>query len=84
MFIEAGASDVIELEEGTEIRSAPNELAQIAQAAIKLGYEPETVEMEWIPKSLIDTDEAIGMAVAELIDQLEGHDDVSRVYSNLA
>ncbi len=84
MFIEAGASDVIELEEGTEIRSAPNELAQIAQAAIKLGYKPETVEMEWIPKSLIDTDEAIGMAVAELMDQLEGHDDVSRVYSNLA
>lgn len=84
MFIEAGASDVVELEEGTEIRSAPNELAHIAQAATKLGYKPETVEMEWIPKSLVDTDEVIGMAVAELIDQLEGHDDVSRVYSNLA
>lgn len=84
LFIEAGAADVVELEEGTEIRSAPNELAHIAQAAIKLGYKPEIVEMEWIPKSLVDTDETVGMAVTELIDQLEQHDDVSRVYSNLA
>jgi YebC/PmpR family DNA-binding regulatory protein len=83
-FIEAGASDVLESDEGTELRSAPNELAHIAQAATKFGYKTEVVEMEWIPKILVETDETIGTAVAELMDQLEQHDDVSRVYSNLA
>ncbi len=83
-LIEVGASDVIELEDAIEIRSAPNDLAHIAQMAIKLGYSPDTVEMEWIPKALVETDEATGTAVATLIELLEEHDDVSRVYSNLA
>lgn len=83
-FIEAGASDVLESEGETEVRSAPADLAHIAQAAAKLGYKADTVEMEWIPKTLIETDEVTGTAVAELIDLLDQHDDVSRVYSNLA
>lgn len=83
-FIEAGASDVIESEDSTEVRSAPNDLAHVAQVVTKLGYSPDLVEMEWIPKTLIETDEATGTAVAELIETLEEHDDVSRVYSNLA
>lgn len=84
VFIEAGASDVLESEAETEVRSAPGDLAHIAQAAAKLGYIADTVEMEWIPKTLIETDEATGVAVAELMDLLDQHDDVSRVYSNLA
>lgn len=83
-LIEAGASDVLETEEETEVRSAPHDLAHIAQTITKLGYKPETVEMEWIPKILVETDEEIGTAVAELIDLLDQCDDVSRVYSNLA
>ncbi len=83
-LIDAGASDVLDQEEGTEVRSAPNDLAQVAQAVMKLGYKADVVEMEWIPKTLIETDEATGTAVAELIELLEEHDDVSRVYSNLA
>ena len=83
-FIEAGAADVIESEGSTEVRSAPNDLAHVAQVVTKLGYSPDLVEMEWIPKTLIETDEATGTAVAELIETLEEHDDVSRVYSNLA
>lgn len=83
-LIEAGASDVFEAEEETEVRSAPHDLAYIAQMATTLGYKPETVEMEWIPKTLVETDEETGTAVAELIDLLDQCDDVSRVYSNLA
>lgn len=83
-LIEAGAEDVIVHEEETEIRSKPTDLAIIADQVQKLGFVASDVEMEWIPKTLIETDETIGMQVAELIDLLEAHDDVSRVYSNLA
>ncbi len=83
-LIDAGASDVLDLEEATEVRSAPNDLSSIANVVTKLGYKPDVVEMEWLPKTLIETDETIGVAVAELIELLEENDDVSRVYSNLA
>lgn len=39
---------------------------------------------EWVPKMLIETDEETGTKVAELIDELEAHDDILKVYSNLA
>ncbi|MBM3204814.1 YebC/PmpR family DNA-binding transcriptional regulator [Candidatus Uhrbacteria bacterium] len=39
---------------------------------------------EWVPKMLIEVDEEIGTKTAELIELLEEHDDVKRVYSNLA
>jgi len=41
-------------------------------------------QVEWVPKMLLEMDEAAGTKVAELIDELETHDDVSRVFSNLA
>lgn len=41
-------------------------------------------QLEWAPKMLIDMDEATGTTVAELIDELEAHDDVQKVFSNLA
>lgn len=83
-FIDAGALDILEQEDSTEIRCATNDLAKLADAVTKSGFSPDTVEMQWIPKNLIETDEETGMKVAELIEQLEEHDDVSRVFSNLA
>lgn len=83
-FIEAGASDVLECDEEMELRSAPADLATVAQTAKSLGYKADGVEMEWTPKTYVETDEATGTSVATLIELLEEHDDVRRVYSNLA
>jgi len=83
-FIEAGASDIVHDDEGTDVRSAPSDLAQVADAVQKTGFTVESAEFEWIPKVTVETDEATGMIVSELIDHLDGLDDVSRVYSNLA
>jgi len=83
-LIDAGASDVIAGDESTEVRSAPNDLARVADAIQKLGLKVESAEFEWIPKALVETNEVTGTEVLGLIDELESHDDVSRVYSNLA
>ncbi len=83
-FIDAGALDILDEEAATEIRCAPSDLARVADVAVKEGFSPDTVEMQWIPKNLVETDEETGTSVAELIELLEEHDDVSRVYSNLA
>lgn len=47
-------------------------------------YLFDRVGDEWVPKILVETDEETGTQVAELIEELEAHDDVSRVFSNLA
>jgi YebC/PmpR family DNA-binding regulatory protein len=83
-IIDAGATDIIKDEDGIEIRSSLNDLAKVTDAVAKLGFKIESAEFAWIPKNLVETDEATGLAVAELIDQLDEHDDVSRVFSNLA
>lgn len=59
-------------------------LAQTGSAQYLFDRKPTESGFEWEPKMLIETDEATGTQVAELIDELEAHDDVSRVFSNLA
>lgn len=83
-LIEAGANDIVHDEEGTDIRTAPQDLAALADAVQRLGLIAESIEFEWVPKMAIETDEETGMAVQGLIEALETLDDVSRVYSNLA
>lgn len=83
-FIDAGATNIIENENSTEIHSTTHDLSKVADAITSLGFKPDTIEFQWLPKTLIDTDEATGTTVAELIETLEEHDDVSRVWSNLA
>lgn len=83
-LIDAGASDIQKEDSAIEIHCDPKDLAQVADAASSVGLEADTVEFQWIPKTLIETDEETGTAVAELIDKLEENDDVSRVFSNLA
>ncbi|HVM90607.1 MAG TPA: YebC/PmpR family DNA-binding transcriptional regulator [Verrucomicrobiae bacterium] len=83
-IIDAGAADILKDEDGIEIRCPLNDLAKVTDTVAKLGFKIESSEFAWIPKSLVETDEATGLAVSELIDELEAHDDVSRVYSNLA
>jgi len=62
----------------------PNDLAKVADVATKLNLSLESADFEWLPKTLVETDEQTGTAVSELIETLEADDDVSRVYSNLA
>jgi YebC/PmpR family DNA-binding regulatory protein len=84
LLIDAGASNIEETDEGVEIVSLPTELAKVGDAASKLGLVADTVELQWVPKILVETNEEVGTHVAELIELLEENDDVSRVFSNLA
>ncbi len=83
-LIDAGASDIVHDEEGTDVRSASSDLAHVAEVVQKLGFTVDSAEFEWIPKVTVETNEETGMIVSELIDTLGALDDVSRVYSNLA
>lgn len=83
-FIDAGANEVIEDGGTLELRCAPQDLVRLTHAVSVLGLKIDVAEFQWIPKTLIETDEVIGTQVAELIEILEEHDDIHRVFSNLA
>lgn len=83
-LIDAGASNIIDVDGTVEIHSAPHDLMKVANAATALGLQIESVEMEWIAKERIETSEADGTRAVELIELLEANDDVQRVFSNLA
>jgi YebC/PmpR family DNA-binding regulatory protein len=87
LLIDAGATDIVPTDEGFDIRCLPSDLAAVADAVGAIHELPlhiDSAEFEWIPKATVETDETTGLAVSELIDQLDSLDDVSRVYSNLA
>ena len=82
-LIDAGAANMIEVDGGIEIQAATKDLSAVSEAATKLGLTVTSAEFEWIAKSLVEVDEESGSKAAELIDELENHDDVSRVFHNL-
>lgn len=83
-LIDVGASDIQNDESALEIQCDPKDLARVADTVSKIGFEADAVEFQWLPKTLVETDEETGTSVAELIEKLEENDDVSRVFSNLA
>jgi transcriptional/translational regulatory protein YebC/TACO1 len=62
-----------------EIHCATHDLAKLSDAISSLGFNADLIEFQWHPKTLVETDETNGLAVTDLIEKLEEHDDVSRV-----
>jgi YebC/PmpR family DNA-binding regulatory protein len=83
-LIDAGATNIIEEEGSVEIHCATHDLAKLSDAISSLGFNADLIEFQWHPKTLVETDETNGLAVTDLIEKLEEHDDVSRVWNNLA
>ena len=83
-LIDAGAEDIRTVDEGLEIMCEPSGLSMLTEAVQHADLAVDSAEFEWIPKLQVETDEEKGMALEALIEELEAHDDVSRVYTNAA
>ena len=84
MFIEAGAEDIIQEDEMITIITTPEALAQVQTAANQNNIRLEGTEITYIPKAPAQADEATHEKIEALMENLEEHDDVDRVYSNLS
>lgn len=83
-LIDAGAADIAMEDEEIVIKTTPQNLMQVASLAEKQGLAIESAEFEWIPNMPLDVSEAVGTETEALIEALEEHDDVARVYSNMS
>lgn len=83
LALDAGAEDV-QFSDGTaEIYTAPEDLQTVRQAFEDARYKIESAELSMIPKTVVSLDPAETLKVMNLIETLEDHEDVVKVYSNL-
>ncbi|NLN92576.1 MAG: YebC/PmpR family DNA-binding transcriptional regulator [Candidatus Hydrogenedens sp.] len=81
--IEAGAEDVDAEGDVYEIQTAFNQLHVVAEALEAAGVKAEEVKTTMVPKTTMEIDGNTLRSCLRLIEELEEHDDVQDVFSNL-
>ncbi|MCX7834819.1 MAG: YebC/PmpR family DNA-binding transcriptional regulator [bacterium] len=80
--IEAGAEDVINQEGIIEVRTEPSDLETVVSAFEKAGLKFSSADIQRIPDTLITVEGSTAKSVLGLLEALEEHDDVQKVWTN--
>lgn len=80
--LEAGADDIKHEDDTFEIVSPPEMLENIRSALVAGGYNVESAEVAQIPQTDVPLDGNQARQVLRLMDSLEDHEDVQKVWSN--
>lgn len=82
--LEAGAADVVNLEDCFEILTAPEDFNPVAEALKTAGYEFVEADVEYVPSVEATPSESDLKNLAKMIEVMEENDDVQKVYHNSA
>jgi YebC/PmpR family DNA-binding regulatory protein len=80
--VEAGAEDFRASESIFEVVTSPDTLDQVRAALAAKGLTPTSAEPVRLPKNTVPLDGKNAEHMVRLMEALEAHDDVQRVYSN--
>ena len=80
--LDAGADDVVEAGGTWEVPCPPRDFHRVADALVCAGPDPASAEVTMLPQTMVDCDAVTAAKVLRLIDALEDHDDVQKVYHN--
>ena len=80
--LESGAEDVRSSETTFEVVTAPKDFDAVKTALEQLSVPIEQAEVTMVPQSTIRVEGKTAEQVLRLMDELEEHDDVQRVYAN--
>ncbi|MBI1830145.1 MAG: YebC/PmpR family DNA-binding transcriptional regulator [Planctomycetes bacterium] len=81
--LDAGADDMKNLGDAFEVTCDPSAFAQVKAALEKNNITPTSASVTQIGKVPVDCDTETGQKVLRLLEALDEHDDVQKVYSNL-
>jgi YebC/PmpR family DNA-binding regulatory protein len=82
--LEAGADDVVELEDSFEITCMPTVYDSVAKALTQANIEPEESQLSLIPKDSVEiNDVETASKIVKLMEMLDDHDDIQKVSSNV-
>jgi len=79
---EAGAEVVAESDAAWEVTTEPSDFLAVRQAIEAAGIEPDSAEITMIPQTVIACDADMAPKVMRLVDMIDEHDDVQKVYHN--
>jgi len=83
--LDLGAEDIRDDEDYFEIITLPELLMEVKDALEKEGYQTEDVDIVLMPENMVEiNDEQVAAKIIKLIDLLEDHDDVQKVYTNMS
>ena len=83
LALDAGADDVIFMDDLVEVYTAPPDLQVVRQAFLDAHYPVAAAELTMIPKTYVSLKPADTLQVMSLVETVEELDDVTKVYSNL-
>lgn len=80
--IEAGAEDVVSDENGHQITTSADDLAEVGKALEAKFGEPRKSALVWKPQNTVAVDDESGEKILKLIEALDDNDDVQNVTAN--
>lgn len=83
-MIEAGAEDVEIGEDSAVVTCSYEDFGRLQDTLEQLKIEPEEASLAWVPGTYVQLSWEEAQKALRLIDQLEDHDDIQKVYHNLA
>jgi transcriptional/translational regulatory protein YebC/TACO1 len=81
--LENGADDVTDVGDLFEITCTPDMYTGVVDAIESRNIEIEIKQVTRIPSNTVDVDSETAVAVMKLLEQLEDHDDIQSVASNV-
>ena len=81
--LDAGAEDVVEEDDGTEITTAPSDLAKVRQALVDAGMNVNSAELKYVAANKIELDGDELEKAENLLHAIDDLDDVTAVHTNL-
>jgi YebC/PmpR family DNA-binding regulatory protein len=80
--IEGGADDVRDDGENFEIITSPENFESVQSAIKSAGIEPQVAEVSMVPQTYIKLEGSSAQQMLRLMEAMEDHDDVQKVYAN--
>jgi YebC/PmpR family DNA-binding regulatory protein len=82
IVIEAGADDLRDDQDNFEIITSPDNFENVQAAVKSAGIEPQVAEISMVPQNYIKLAGNDARQMLKLMETIEDHDDVQKVYAN--
>ena len=81
--LEAGAEDVATSGDTIEVTTSPEDFETVLTALQEAGFEESVASVSMVPEATVSLDSDGTQKAMRLIENLDDHDDVQEVYTNL-
>jgi YebC/PmpR family DNA-binding regulatory protein len=82
VVLDAGADDLHDDGSAWDVVTPPEAMEKVREALVAAGVTPSSAEVAWVPKNTVKLTVAQAQQMLRMMEALEDHDDVQKVYAN--